>query len=215
MIADDKVNAITELSLLAVDDYFQQHFESLENRPEFTSAEYLRDQIEYAVKYLRATTRKVPFRCIADYFGKSISAIRKYETKYNQITETKNGTLLNDSQFADLVNYVNRQYNMKMPCRYIDVINYCFEKFNVDIKLNILLAMIERSDMLKTVVGKPIESTSMLASTEEINEYFVRTNHEIKDIPAAFIANADETGVVPLKDAKDVSLIVRQLMFDL
>ncbi|OHT00012.1 hypothetical protein TRFO_33435 [Tritrichomonas foetus] len=107
-----------------------------------------------------------------------------------------------------IFNHITERFNEKKPLTYEELLKFIQKTFHKDVLLDSLRHVIRNNGHFKIVTGIPLEKERTEVSNEEIDKFFEITEKEIVDIPASFLFNADETGIQPFLDIRDVTCIV-------
>jgi hypothetical protein len=199
-----------QLNIAQFDDDKKMMISCLLNDVEYSKAKSLKKQLKIAVIYLRSDTHiKFSFEDMAKLFGTSKPYVYKiFKERNSPERSVGRPSILSDEAIECMVKLINDQYESKNPATFDMILDMLQYQYNISIKPDTLRHIIRARPEFKTVDGIPMERTRVLASEEDLNNWYEELKAEIEEIPGSFIFNVDETGCSSWNDAHEVRVIV-------
>ena len=182
-------------------DFFNHALEDYE----FLQCKSFRDQCSYFFTHGPG----VPLNQIALFFGINSKDIWNQKRKLEkEIKPIGRPSIINHQQASEVINFINGRFQNRIPATINDVLNFVWDKYQIDIIPDTLRKWINRSTAFKTVDGKPIEEERLKVSIQKISNYFDISEEAIKGVPSALVFNLDESGFQKFADARNNTIII-------
>ena len=188
----------------------------LEHNDEIFGKDVLyQEQIEKVVLLIYDPTRGSCSGCknIADLFGISRGAMQTHITRL--FAKQKNEmigrpSILNEEHLMLIGHHVESKMEGSKSPDFPALQNWIYKNFNIDLSVNTLIKIIDRSQTMKSCIGLPMEQARAEVPLEVIIDYYDRLSRylEALNIPPCFMFNVDESGFQEFVDAVPVPVIV-------
>ena len=192
---------------------FRAVFHRLAADREFRSLKTFRKQAHYAKRFVDADEtieKAVPYTELAKFFdvahSESIRSILKTEdTDYEYRGKP---STLSDQDFVDSMGWVRQAALDSKPMTLSEVVEKLSRVNHKHVSVDALRMALKRRKSVKFIDAIPMQASRLRLDDAQVQQFLERTEALIRDVPAAFMFNMDETGINPLANAKKKRVVV-------
>lgn len=198
-----------ELHLYDVSEKHQHLFELVFQSDEFQNATTYREQIGIMCDQLIGTFDGITYQQVGNFFGVHKGTISKEYKRYQSFRRV-NGRprSFTDEEMEIIAAFIRHKFDLGDPPTYDEIGVFAQESFCKTVLPGTLRSIIYGMEDFKTVTGKPLEYDRLLCETERIDAYYDEVEDAVRDVPAAFLLNIDESGYQPYCDAMKTKCVV-------
>jgi hypothetical protein len=179
---------------------------------DFFEAITRRDQIAVAQKPLRSfrAGHRMTFEEIGPFFRVSPAIIRKQmQSAKTPPKFPRQKSILSNEQKLWNADLVNSRTEQRKPIAHSEFLDLLGSQHQGVLCANTLGHVIRNMDLVKTIVGPPMEAKRVVVSPDEISEWFDRLSSLVDSIPREFAFNMDENGSSDDTDSREVRVLAR------
>ena len=194
---------------------FRAVFHLLAADEEFRSKKTFRKQVHYARRFVDADDtieKDVPNTELAKFFdvahSESIRAVLKTEDTDREFRGRPSS--LSDKDFDDILGWVRQAALDAKPMTLSQIVDTLARLNHKHVSVDALRMALKRRKSVKFITAIPIQACRLRLDDASVQRFLARTEALIRNIPAAFMFNMDETGINPLANAKKQRVVVHR-----
>lgn len=191
----------------------QAIFRRLANDEGFRAITTFHAQVLYAKDFIDEDdeTRIVPTAELARFFGvndQSIRAILKAGDAGSAFMGRRSN--LTDRDFETIIAWVTEAALRSEPMTLRMIVAKIFTVLHKKVTKDCLRKALKRRNAVKMIDAKPMKAARLSLDAEQVQRYMAETEARLRNIPACFDYNMDETGINQRAEAKVKKVVVNR-----
>ena len=191
----------------------QAVFRRLAEDHEFRAIETFRQQVIFAKDFVEGdddVLQAVPNTEFAKFFdvphSQSIRSV--LNARHTGATYVGRPSALSDRDYSRIAKWVKIAAMRSRPLTLGDVVHEVFVRLGKRVTKNGLRIALKRRSIVRFVEATPIQACRLNLDDEEVKQFMEDTEELLRDVPASFVFNMDETGINEYQNAKKKQVVV-------
>ena len=191
----------------------QAAFSRLAEDHEFRAIDTFRQQVIFAKDFIEGddeVLQAVPNTELAKFFNVPHSqSIRSVlNARATGATYVGRPSELSDRDYRRIAKWVKIAARRSRPMTLADVVHEVFVRLGKRVTKNGLRVALKRRSVVRFIEATPIQACRLNLDNEEVQQFMENTEELLRNVPASFVFNMDETGINEYQNAKKKQVVV-------